>query len=135
MLHCRDVTGVTTLSMVSCRAARLGRRVGAWAGRAARWWSCPAPPPRIPCSGEIGGVYHVLHILAFWLQENGIDWLWTRRYCPDHITEFSCPLQTLSHPPASQPMHAVVEEFALYQDVWASEFIAVLEKVNVLLAV
>ena len=64
MLHCRDVTGVTMHFTVCYRAVRLGRRAGAWAGRAARWWSCPAPPPQIPCSGEIGGVYYGLHILG-----------------------------------------------------------------------
>ena len=53
------------------------------------------------------------------------DW-W---YCPDHITDFECPLQEIAEPAGSDPMHVVVEEFAQFQNVWVAEFMAVLEKV------
>jgi len=53
------------------------------------------------------------------------DW-W---YCPDHITDFECPLQELAEPAGSDPMHVVVEEFAHFQNIWVAEFMAVLEKV------
>jgi len=52
------------------------------------------------------------------------DW-W---YCPDHITDFECPLQELAEPADSDPMHLVVEQFAQFQNVWVAEFMAVLEK-------
>merc|ERR1711892_908221 len=53
------------------------------------------------------------------------DW-W---YTPDHITDFDCPLQDIAEPAGSDPMHQVVEEFAMFQNVWVAEFMAVFEKV------
>ena len=53
------------------------------------------------------------------------DW-W---YCPDHTTDFQCPLQELAEPAGSDPMHQVVEEFAMFQNMWVAELISVLEKV------
>ena len=48
---------------------------------------------------------------------------------PDHIADFECPLQDITEPAGSEPMHVVVEEFAEFQNVWIAEFMSVLEKV------